>query len=292
MSLFFPVSGMNTRKRQIRSRLGRTGGAARAASLSAALLLALMGGACNQSMGDFGRAKSSPIRDWTAPETGGDRAVRATAKSQFNLADEEREMYDRVWRFLIAPHAREWMFDRGIEPQRTEFFKLVDHRFKTERYYQFLHRQNFQSSTIRFRKIGQHINADLDTLPATFRAVCAVERLDRRRRLAYAELHGGNLEIEEKLVAREAENDAYIEGFVRAVSYRFDAYQFALDRYLVETPHEEATQVNDGLNRLDVFVSKAKRYEFCWTDTAGAHWNGDGAIASRYSTRAEPEYLK
>ena len=42
-------------------------------------------------------------------------AIAGEPVSAFNLADEEIEMRDRVWRYLLAPHARDWFYDTVAE---------------------------------------------------------------------------------------------------------------------------------------------------------------------------------
>ena len=63
-------------------------------------------------LGDFGRVKPGVLNDEIIPET--DRLMRRLGNqpvSNFNITDQEREMHDRVYRFLIARHARDWAFD-------------------------------------------------------------------------------------------------------------------------------------------------------------------------------------
>jgi hypothetical protein len=61
------------------------------------LLLTLAG--CARPTGDFGRAEHNVLHDEVMPAIG-----KARAKgSDFNLADQEVEMRDRIWRYLVAP---------------------------------------------------------------------------------------------------------------------------------------------------------------------------------------------
>src|SRR5690606_20959271 len=142
---------------------------------AAALVLLLAVAACARPTGDFGRAQPGLLHDGIMPAIGSTRAQLAEEPvSHFNIADEEREMRDRVWRFLVAPHAHDWFYDTVVELQRTRIAGTVDHRFEPARYYRWLRQTGFSSSTTRYRAVADHIVADLATVPETFRAICAV----------------------------------------------------------------------------------------------------------------------
>lgn len=195
------------------------------------------------------------------PAIGSTRAQLAEEPvSHFNIADEEREMRDRVWRFLVAPHAHDWFYDTVVELQRTRIAGAVDHRFEPARYYRWLRQTGFSSSTTRYRAVADHIVADLATVPETFRAICAVLELDRQRQAASAGLGGRHAQ---DVRARHLENQSHISWFVRALRYRYEAYSLALDNLLVETPDRGAIAVDGKLGRLAVEVERAERGDFC-----------------------------
>jgi hypothetical protein len=123
--------------------------------------------------------------------------------------------------------------------------------------------------------------ADVATLPQTFRSICAVREIDRQRGVASSSIAGLEDDVLHDVAARHAENEATIGWFVRALTLRYDAYSYALDHLLVETPHEEAIATNAGLNDLAVYVEAAERDEFC--GEAGGSPNA-GALAVRSRT--------
>ena len=195
------------------------------------------------------------------PAIGSTRAQLAEEPvSHFNVADEEREMRDRVWRFLIAPHAHDWFYDTVVELQRTRIAGAVDHKFEPARYYRWLRQTDFSSSTTRYRAVSDHITADLATMPETFRAICAVVELDRQRQIASAGLGGRHAH---DVRARHLENQSHIAWFVRAARYRYEAYDLALDNLLVETPDRGAVVVDGKLSSLAIEVARAERGDFC-----------------------------
>jgi hypothetical protein len=251
----------------------------------ALVLMAGLAAACvSRPVGDFGRAQPSVLHDRAMPYVGSKVAAnRGEPVSNFNQTDQEREMHDRTWRFLVAAHSRDWMFDTNAELQRTRIGPAKDHRYGPERYYAWLRSTHYQSSPTRYNSVGRHILADIDTLPTTFRAICAVEEVDRQRRIALAELPGIEASVAANAQARFVENRWHIDWFVRALNYRYQSYAYALDHLLVETPHEQSMAVDENLRRLGPWVDRANRGDFCSGLTGG----GGGAVVtipSRYQT--------
>lgn len=244
----------------------------------AALCLSM--NACARPVGDLGRVQHGVLHDQVLPTVGTLRAdLSGEPVAGFNVTDEERDMQDRVWRFLVAPHARDWFMDTAVELQRTRLASDgLDRRFEPARYFRWLHQERFASSRIRFRTIADHAKSDIDTAPATFRAICAVVEIDRQRAVASRELSGIG---RDEVVARQAENAQRIGWFTRALRYRYDAYSFALDRLLVETPHEEAREADSRLSELGVWVERAERGDFCGDSAVRLTEGGHMAIPSR-----------
>src|SRR5690606_9169566 len=127
-----PACAMSAMARRFRS--SRFPVRVRSASVSdcllraAAILLLLAAASCARPTGDFGRAKPGVLHDEIMPAIGSVRAELAGEPvSKFKIADEEREMRDRVWRFLVAPHANDWFYDTVVELQRTRIASLADH---------------------------------------------------------------------------------------------------------------------------------------------------------------------
>ena len=180
--------------------------------------------------------------------------------SNLNLTDDEREMHDRVWRFLAAPHAGDWFMDTATELQRTRLIAEVDARFDSGRYYAWLGTTRYESSRVRYATLANHVQLDVDLAPATFDAVCRVLEVDRRRAEASAALGGLS---GEQAYLRRLENERRIAWFSRALRYRYDSYSDALDHLLVETPHEEARHANAALAAMLPWVDRAERGAFC-----------------------------
>lgn len=240
-----------------------------------ALLVVLAG--CARPTGDFGRAERNVIHDEIMPAIGNARAGGST----FNLTDQEVEMRDRIWRYLVAPHAYDWFGDVAVEYQRTRIVEMSSKPRPTNKYYGWLHSTRFASSRIRFTRVEEDIIADLGTLPATFASICAVIEIDRQRSVASGAIEGLEADTEINVAKRRAENRAAIGWFTGSLRHRYESYSYALDHLLVETPHEGAISANARLNELASGVEAAERGDFCDGVGRGAHGKGK-AIASRY----------
>ena len=216
---------------------------------------------------------------------------RKEAVSNFNRTDQEEEMHNRIWRFLVAAHAKDWMFDASVELQRTRIVAARDSEFTIERYYNWLRTTPYQSSRTRYATVGAHVQSDIDTLPATFAAICAVIEIDRQRAIALGELQAGiPPDMRNEVAARKSENSASISWFVRALNYRYDSYDFALDNLLVETPHEQSLAVDETLRRLASYVARASRHDFCGSGLSGGS-GGKVIIPSRYQHTRDTEIV-
>jgi len=253
----------------------------RAAAVAAIALTVVLAG-CARPVGDFGRAEADPLHDTVMPAIGTARAtVSREPVSSFNLTDQEQEMRDRIWRYLVSPHAYDWFGDTATELARTRILPVSDKPRPADRYYRWLHSTKFASSTVRYSRIGDDVQSDIDMMPATFEAICAVLQVDRQRGVAA----NGLPNLEDKMYAdasaRQGENQIQIGWFVRAATNRYDSYNYALDHLLVETPHDNAVGVNGLLSDLGVYVEAAQRGDFCNGSLPGRGGQGERAVTSR-----------
>lgn len=261
------------------------------------IILALSLSACVRPTGDFGRAKPSIVHDEALPTIGKLRAlIFKEPLARFNWTDQEEEMHDRAWRFLIAPHARSWFLNVLVEWQRTRVLPRIDTSQTYDRYYRILQFERYRSSRARYNKVISDLDADIGTIPGVMKAICAVEEIDRQRSLAARSLDGVGLEKQGDVRARYAENQSYIDWFVTSVQYRYAAYSYALESLLVETPHEEARVLDARLSEYAIWMGRAKARSFCAGPLGvyGDH-SKPAAPASRMQSKPftpEPNYRK
>jgi len=257
-------------------------------ALLAALVVGISLSACARPVGDFGRAESDPLHDGALNATRAWRDLKQPG-SVFNLTDEEQEMRDRVWRYLVAPQAYDWFGDTLAELMRIGFVPV---RFKPaphDRYYLWLHGTSFASSKTRYSRLGDDIQADLDTMPTTFASICTVEGIDRQRGIAANGIKGLEDKMARGAAAQQAENRAVIGWFAAAVASRYASYSYALDHLLVETPHPGAIGVDAKLSQLEVYVEAAQSDQYCEPAAGLPAGGAQATIRSRYLRSAMPK---
>ena len=190
--------------------------------------------------------------------------------SSFNLTDQEQEMRDRVWRYLVSPSAFDWFGDTIPELQRTRILPVGRKELRDDNYYRWLHSQQYASSRVRYSHVDDDVVADIGMLPDAFRAICARPRRSTASAPSRSMASSGSRSVSgEDVVARRAENEMVIGWFVRALGNRYDSYSYALDHLLVETPHEEAVGLDASLSDLAVCVGAAEANDFCSEHHAG-----------------------
>ncbi|MDB5562347.1 MAG: hypothetical protein JWN11_1765 [Hyphomicrobiales bacterium] len=246
-------------------------------------LLAL--GACARPIGDFGRAETTFTHDVAMPAIGAARTqLEDRPFSGFNRTDQENAMQDRIWRFLVASHSHDWFYDIAMELKRTGLSTASDRRFSTDRYYKWLHGTAYASSAVRYATLASDIDADLATLPETFKSICAVIEVDRERKVAASGIASLDDPTSQAVFARKAENNDAIGWFTRSLRYRYESYSYALDHLLVETPHPQGEGVDARLSDLDQFVIAAEHGQFCAPASGSAPPRaGMRPIPSRYA---------
>ena len=236
-----------------------------------ALLGAAMIGlaACSQRAGDLGRQNRDYYAKYVFDSV--DRHLLAGGRAELSslpLSDTENRMYDVLWRFFSAPHAYEWSpFGKSrVNPVDLKTGKAFEN---TGKYYSYLRYRGYESSHVRFTAMSSHIGSDILAAPAAFRAVCAVQKLDRQRQTAADAFPELGEDEQEQLDMRLYENALAIRLFAKALDYRYESYTYALKRFLVETPDEAARDVDARLSELLVLVETAERDDYCGR-TSGA----------------------
>src|SRR5690606_14697834 len=139
----------------------------------------------------------------------------------------------RLWRF----------FALSLGPGRTVRLvgkgRPVDPEAARAGYWRALSGTAVASARTRYRRLADDVRADLGTLPQAFASVCAGEEIDRQRRIAAQGLGGIEAGTHAALAKRLADNAETIGRFAAALSWRLDAYGYALDHLLVDAPYDD-----------------------------------------------------
>lgn len=222
--------------------------------LAAGVVLLLAG--CAKPVTDFGRPQPNQIVEkfdleaWARPDG-------------FNLTNQEREMHDRIWRYLTAPQAAHWFVNLIIGPQPMRLAPEARSKADRSSYYHWLSGQPYNSSRGRYARLTDDISSDVAGLPRVFDSICEVMEIDRQREIASQNVAAGERKLIAEIAARRADNERAVDVFVWALGYRFDSYGFALDHLLVETPHEDAIDSDRQLTQFGTFLESARQHDFC-----------------------------
>lgn len=216
---------------------GRGSGALRGAACL--LVAALIAGCVDR--GDFGRPRPSIWNDTILPFAGLVAAhTRGEAVSTFIFTDDESELRDRAWRFLMPAHEKTFFQSQVSELSRTRILPRGARLWGDSSYFTVLRRQHVASPAPLFRRIGEDAAADRVLLPEF---VALAERVldadDARLKLL---VHVKDLDEDQVMnaVARVVENRCLV-AWVRAEAIgRATRYRYALERLAIEAPQSHA----------------------------------------------------
>lgn len=212
------------------------------------LMLALS--AC--TAGDFGRPRSNVWNDTILPQAGFWAAsARGEAASAFRMTDDEEQMRDRAWRFVMPAHERNY-FEREISALvQARVLPVSAQSQAISDYFAGLTRGSFASQASRYARLAEDANADR-LLIGPFRANAGrVVAADRVRLRA---VDGSPLvppASRDPAFARVVENEGLILWVCERVNFRLESYRYALANLVVQTPSREAIRAERAIMALE-----------------------------------------
>jgi hypothetical protein len=224
--------------------------------LSALAVLACLGAAlsgCLTETGDLGRPRPSIWNDSILPRAGlASAALRGEPTAlHFKYTDDESELRDRAWRFIMPAQERS-LFDRQVqEMARTRILPVAVQSVDLSEYFFALRSETFHSPASRYRRLGEDATADRQLLPNFRGNALRVIRADGIR-LAAGRASGlvpGSALNEAQ--ARVAENVGIIVWVCERARYRLASYRYALDNLVVEMPQDQAIPAERAISALD-----------------------------------------
>jgi hypothetical protein len=219
----------------------------------AAALLALAG--CAPRTGDFGR----PLEADRA-RTGNDfvgnflAAGRNEPVSSYKFTDDEIELRDRAWRFLM-PETERWAFDRLLADWRVRRILPPEPPTDKTATYWMLDGQSRVSPASRYAALAADVEADL-LLIAPFRLTAGrVKAADRARLGMLLGLTDVEPSETSNVDGRIGENILLMDWVYRSWLQRRRDYQYALERLVLATPQHQAIPVERLLRQLDAEIA-------------------------------------
>jgi hypothetical protein len=213
-------------------------------------LIALAAAGCVET-GDFGRPKPSIWNDVVLPTTGSVSAqVRGEAISSFTYTDDEKEMRDRAWRFLMPAHERSWFATILSNLARTRILPPSVNATGLETYHRAVAGGPARSPASRYRRLAEDAVADRKLI-APFAAVASrVMAADVVRLRALPHVGLLTHADADDAVARVAENRCLIDWVRYETHARLEQYRYALEHLFIEAPQSEAVAAERSLAEL------------------------------------------
>lgn len=216
--------------------------------LGAVLLAPLALAACAQT-GDFGRPKPNVLNDAVYPAAGAALAyARKEPVSLYRLTDNERQMRDYGWGVVMPPLEGQQRDRILTELRRTRILPANRARLERASYVRTLIATDYRSSRARYAKLKDDIVQDTLRIEPFFSTASLVVRDDRAREKALAEVPEVTPSERENATARIEENRLMVAWARESFDERLDAYAFALDRLMLETPDPYSNEVASAID--------------------------------------------
>lgn len=219
------------------------------ATLGACLLLLA---ACNRNeLGDFGRRPDTVVTSSILPKAGLVSAWwRGDPASLYPFTEDEIEMRDRAWRFLMPSHDKANLQLAIAELAYTRVLPPVPHS-GLNHYHLLLMAEDYRSVASRYAKLGQDIEQDRLLMLPFSQAAARVCAADRVRIQAMNDVRHLSHVQREQAVARVAENRMLVDWVRRDMRDKAAAYRYALEHITIGAPMRESIRAEQALVALE-----------------------------------------
>jgi hypothetical protein len=211
--------------------------------------LCLTGALCGCARtGDFGRPVPSVWNNTLG--MAGDVIARGREEpvSLFRLTDDETELRDRSWRFVMPARESSWFQTLVGTLVRTRILPQ-DLRLTDPSFY-YVQLATRRSPAPLYRQISEDAMADAALIGPFVETALRVLQADEWRRKSLAHVKDLDPDQIENAAMRMAENRCLIAIVREESSARLAAYRFALERVLIETPDIRAIEAERSLSHL------------------------------------------
>ena len=219
----------------------------------AVLLAAAFLSACTATTGDLGRPRPTVWSQLIAPEAGfWSATARGEQTSYFRLTDDEEQMRDRAWRFVM-PSSPNSVFQGEVSNlAHTRILPVAAQSTDVSDYFRGLTSISFASQASRYNQLAEDANADR-LLIGPFRANAGrVVNMDRVRMRTVEGSPDVPVDKQAPAYARVVENEGLIFWVCERIDFRIRSYRYALANLVVEMPSREAVKAERAIMALEM----------------------------------------
>ena len=219
----------------------------------AAMLAAAFLSACIATTGDLGRPRPTVWSQLIAPEAGFWSATfRDEQASYFRLTDDEEQMRDRAWRFVM-PSSPNSVFQGEVSNlAHTRILPVAAQSTDVSDYFRGLTAISFASQASRYNRLAEDANADR-LLIGPFRANAGrVVSMDRVRMRTVEGSPDVPVDKQAPAYARVVENEGLVFWVCERIDFRIRSYRYALANLVVEMPSREAVKAERAIMALEM----------------------------------------
>lgn len=229
------------------ARTERTSSSVRALFGAVAGTLALV--SCAQQ-GDFGRPKPgvwNSLIDATGSVAAAERGEPASTNP---YTDDEQDLRNRAWRFLMPAITREAFLDILANLTRARVFPPYWRPDDPARYHDALLAQDVRSPVSRYRRLTDDAVADARLIPAFAALAGKVADADARRLRSLPFARTLDDSDVRQAAMRVAENRCLVAWVRLETGSRLEAYRYALEHLFAEAPEPGAAEAERALAML------------------------------------------
>jgi hypothetical protein len=225
----------------------------RPAKLLLALLAAASISACTATTGDLGRPRPTVWTQLIAPEAGYWSATfRGEEASYFRLTDDEEQMRDRAWRFVMPASPHNVFQGEVSNLAHTRILPVAAQSTDVGDYFRGLTSISFASQASRYNRLAEDANADR-LLIGPFRANAGrVVNMDRVRMRTAEASPDVPADKQAPAMARVIENEGLVFWVCERLDFRIRSYRHALANLVVEMPSREAVKAERAIMALEM----------------------------------------
>jgi hypothetical protein len=265
-------------------------GAAR--PLAVFVAAAMLAGCAASHTGDFGRRADNVVTSSILPKAGLASAwMRGEPTSLYPFTDDEIELRDRAWRFLMPSHDKANLQMKLAELSYSRVLPPIPHSGRNH-YHLLLMTEDYRSVASRYQKLGQDVESDRQLMIPFSQAAARVCAADRVRIQSLNHVQQLSETQRASAVARVAENRMLVDWVRRDMREKAAAYRYAVEHIAIEAPMREAIRAEQAVIALESAQQTLDYWDGCGENPLAvppAGHGGRGGMIDRGGTLKDVE---